>query len=604
MVSAVPLRLSVGPTGEWTLHTAPIEPAPLAAVRHRLPDSIPVEPANTRGGFDPGLRLQLLHDPRSPNHPVRYPAEVWLMPDGRWVIDDGFLSRGAGWQPDDWSRPLPHSVSMPVRICVDTALERVEPVRAVGRPEQTTITYTYAHAGAPAGMNEADVRRALDRAAATWRQLLTLEGLELVFEFSWQSLPAGVLAEANVYLDRDHRSYFGIRDAMQAAMNGPDFDPWEEFVYDFLPAGTSISFARLGNPNASTTRLMLPVPLLNKWYNARLGRVMVTTFNSNFAAADFDLDGRVGTPPIDPTAVDFEGVVIHEMGHHMGFVSEAGLAAQFHPHLSNWDLFRFATALGPDINPQEFQTAHRQLTRGEGAIAATALNSATHVYDLDSGSQTGEDYQASHWRDYLVADPDYIGMMDTGQELGESLLLNNSYFTSADLRAFDIMGYDIAQNAVAPAPAPAQPVNPAPGQPRSPVGPIALEWSPGVAPVDYTVFVLDRGPIGTWPGELVWLERDLAGPPSTIPPDTLLFNRRYDWTVSTSNWRGYARASSNFNTGLCQGDWNGDAAVDFNDLLMFLNLFNAQDPRADIDGDGVVDFNDYLAFLNLYGAPC
>jgi hypothetical protein len=54
----------------------------------------------------------------------------------------------------------------------------------------------------------------------------------------------------------------------------------------------------------------------------------------------------------------------------------------------------------------------------------------------------------------------------------------------------------------------------------------------------------------------------------------------------------------------CPGDWNCDAAVDFNDLLAFLNDYNAQAPRADLNGDGVVDFNDLLAFLNLYNAAC
>jgi hypothetical protein len=54
----------------------------------------------------------------------------------------------------------------------------------------------------------------------------------------------------------------------------------------------------------------------------------------------------------------------------------------------------------------------------------------------------------------------------------------------------------------------------------------------------------------------------------------------------------------------CRGDWNGDGVVDFNDLLAYLNDYNAQNPRADVNADGVVDFNDLLAFLNLYNTPC
>ncbi|MBM4108020.1 MAG: hypothetical protein FJ255_04310 [Phycisphaerae bacterium] len=54
----------------------------------------------------------------------------------------------------------------------------------------------------------------------------------------------------------------------------------------------------------------------------------------------------------------------------------------------------------------------------------------------------------------------------------------------------------------------------------------------------------------------------------------------------------------------CRADLNCDGVVDFNDLLVFLNLYNALDPRADFNGDGVVDFNDFLEYLNIYNTPC
>jgi hypothetical protein len=54
----------------------------------------------------------------------------------------------------------------------------------------------------------------------------------------------------------------------------------------------------------------------------------------------------------------------------------------------------------------------------------------------------------------------------------------------------------------------------------------------------------------------------------------------------------------------CAGDWNGDGVVDFNDLLAYLNDYNAAAPRADVNGDGIVDFNDLLEFLNLYNTTC
>ncbi len=54
----------------------------------------------------------------------------------------------------------------------------------------------------------------------------------------------------------------------------------------------------------------------------------------------------------------------------------------------------------------------------------------------------------------------------------------------------------------------------------------------------------------------------------------------------------------------CPADFNSDGVVDFNDFLIFYNLFASRDPRADLNGDGIVDFNDFLFFINLYGQPC
>jgi 6-phosphogluconolactonase (cycloisomerase 2 family) len=54
----------------------------------------------------------------------------------------------------------------------------------------------------------------------------------------------------------------------------------------------------------------------------------------------------------------------------------------------------------------------------------------------------------------------------------------------------------------------------------------------------------------------------------------------------------------------CRADLNGDLAADFNDLLEFLNLYNAGSLRVDLNGDCSVDFNDLLEYLNLFNAGC
>ena len=51
-------------------------------------------------------------------------------------------------------------------------------------------------------------------------------------------------------------------------------------------------------------------------------------------------------------------------------------------------------------------------------------------------------------------------------------------------------------------------------------------------------------------------------------------------------------------------DVNDDGSVNTQDVVAYLNLFNAQDPEADINGDGVVNSIDYILFLNLWNNPC
>jgi arylsulfatase A-like enzyme len=87
---------------------------------------------------------------------------------------------------------------------------------------------------------------------------------------------------------------------------------------------------------------------------------------------------------------------------------------------------------------------------------------------------------------------------------------------------------------------------------------------------------------------------------------TRRLSRRYeDFTHA-----GYAvtRAVTRFGpirrAGCCPADRNCDGVVDFNDVLEYLNLYNASDPRADLNDDGTVDFNDLLEYVNLYNAGC
>lgn len=54
----------------------------------------------------------------------------------------------------------------------------------------------------------------------------------------------------------------------------------------------------------------------------------------------------------------------------------------------------------------------------------------------------------------------------------------------------------------------------------------------------------------------------------------------------------------------CPVDFNGDGLVNTQDVLTFLNLWNADDLASDINGDGLTNTQDVTAFLNAWNAGC
>jgi choice-of-anchor B domain-containing protein len=54
----------------------------------------------------------------------------------------------------------------------------------------------------------------------------------------------------------------------------------------------------------------------------------------------------------------------------------------------------------------------------------------------------------------------------------------------------------------------------------------------------------------------------------------------------------------------CVADFNGDGSVNTQDVIAFLNSWNAGSGDADINGDGTVNTQDVIAYLNLWTAGC
>ena len=154
------------------------------------------------------------------------------------------------------------------------------------------------------------------------------------------------------------------------------------------------------------------------------------TFSSDF---DFDFDFSDG---IGAGLIDFVGVAVHEIGHALGFVSGVDTYDQFLGQdldgfvvANTLDLFRY-TAVSASLGIKDFRPffdSYFSLDGGETAIAP-----------FSTGAFNGDGQQASHWKDNLD-----IGALDPTAADGELVDV-----TPFDLLAFDVIGWDLSQEAL------------------------------------------------------------------------------------------------------------------------------------------------------------
>ena len=159
-------------------------------------------------------------------------------------------------------------------------------------------------------------------------------------------------------------------------------------------------------------------------------------FNSAFNF-DFNPDDGIGS-----NLTDFDAVATHEIGHALGFTSQAGRADT--SVVAMWDIYRFRPARATSL--PTFGTAPRVLSiGGDQRFWANQLSTfATMELDLstggpDPGQNDGDGRQSSHWRDdSLISTRQYIGIMDP--TIGSGL---RRQISENDMLALDLIGYTI-----------------------------------------------------------------------------------------------------------------------------------------------------------------
>ncbi len=247
----------------------------------------------------------------------------------------------------------------------------------------------------------------------------------VVISLSFQPLSPGVLgATGSGFVAVD---WPVARDGLQ---NGADPD---DVILDFLPAGTTIP-VRYNASSASITNENR-VFFTDANFKATVGSLGGTdaniTISTNFS---FDFDPSNGI-----SGFSFVDVMIHEVGHAMGFVSGVDFRTN---DIEALDIFRFQRTDGSgDYNPDtfsEFQTTPRTVDFNNPNDDANS-DIITAEYRMSDGSPS----QASHFREQggCGTFPNQIGIMDPSFSSG-CTYLSRGYYTEADINMFDAIGYD------------------------------------------------------------------------------------------------------------------------------------------------------------------
>src|ERR1044072_1369243 len=241
-------------------------------------------------------------------------------------------------------------------------------------------------------------------------------------------------------------------DLRQRLINGASTQV-EQQLYNALPAtsvpvqfngaDTTVTDTEVSLPNARALGL---APDISDPNTVALGQGDAGIgFNS---AYQFDFNPYDG---LSLSLTDFDAVASHEIGHALGFVSDAGDVAP--SPLTVWDLFRFGPVV-PTL--ATFGTAPRVMSLGgdQRFFGNQTTTFATVFLSLstggpDPGPGDGDGRQSSHWKDdSLLSTNPYIGIMDPTLSKGLRRTISEN-----DIMAIDLFGYSIG------GPAPVRPPN-------------------------------------------------------------------------------------------------------------------------------------------------
>jgi hypothetical protein len=281
------------------------------------------------------------------------------------------------------------------------------------------------------------VRSGFNSAASLWSNLFT-DAVTLNININYASLGTGILGSAGS--NSFNMPYTDYR----TALIGDITTSTDTLATTSLANTTSLPFAMNHTSNNGNSATPYSVNRNNVNLNVALQRAVglrpavdaqtdaSITFSTNFP---FDFDRSNG---ITASQYDFVGVAAHEIGHAMGFRSNAdrydttgGTLSETGAAPTGLDLFRFsADPTGSGVLRDITADTRVKYFSLDGGT--TPFNDGTAA-TFSTGRTFGDGQQASHWKDSLG-----IGIMDPTASNGEFMTIS-----SRDITAFDAIGWNL-----------------------------------------------------------------------------------------------------------------------------------------------------------------
>ncbi len=309
-------------------------------------------------------------------------------------------------------------------------------------------------------------------------------------------------------------SYSAARAALIAGKDGDDT------IQDSLPTGSTIPVRYTSTSTSISNENRV---FFNRaTYEAAVGSIGGTDASMNFNTQfNFDYDPSNGVPG---SATDFQSVFIHEVGHALGFTSNAG----FGMDIEALDLYRFARSdsvngVNGDWDPDtlaEFQTTARMV---DGDVSGTnddgEVDANSDLISVEYRMSDGNPNQTSHFNEGVN------GIMDPTIGGGQSFFPD--FYRTSDLTMFDAIGWDYPPSV----PASFERVTPTVGENGVPVQTV-FEWEAATSATSYRLIVDNNS---NFASPVIDISGDSSFVTYVATPGELNPMTTYFWTVEASN---------------------------------------------------------------------